>query len=204
MDDSAVRSHRAATDDAFYAADLDAHKSWWASPDAPNEWTAKVMTGATRGALPAHMFVFGANNLSAREVPHVDLPGARVDVVRDDRKGSKTLDLRVVPPAHAELVVVNAPSGVVSARVQNRALSPRNGALVFYYSAPPSEGFALSLETDASITLTIATQRPGFPRVLGDPLGPRPETLMAKPGMLPPWDEMQESDMTVSVQRFSF
>jgi len=188
----------------FFAADLDAKRSWWVSPDAPNEWTAKVMSGAVRGALPAHMFAFGGAELSARDVPHVDLPAARVEVVKDDRKASRSLDLRVVPPAHAELVVISVPSGVTAARVRNRSVPARFGALVFYYSAPPPDGFALSLEAEGEIAVSVTVQRPGFPRVLGDAVGPRPETLIAKPGMLPPWDEMQESDMTVSVQRVVF
>ncbi len=189
----------------LFAADLDAHRSWWVSPDAaPDAWTAKVLTGATRGALPAHMFAYGTQDLASAEVPFVDLAGAKVEIVRDDRATTKTIDLRVVPPSQGELVVVSVSGGIASVRAHGRALPAKNGACVFYYSAPPANGFALSLDVESAgkVKVRVTTQRAGFPRAFYDVLGPRPEGLIAKPGMLPPWDEMQESDMTVTTRAF--
>ncbi len=189
----------------FFAADLDARRSWWVSPDpAPDAWTAKVLVGAARGAMPAHMFTSGTKELASTEVPFAELEGARIEIVKDDRAASRTLDLRVVPPPYGELVVVDVTGGVVGVRAHGRDLGTKNGACVFYYSAPPASGFALSLtvQTAGKVKLRLATQRAGFPPALYGALGPRPEGLIAKPGMLPPWDEMQESDMTVTTRVF--
>lgn len=183
----------------FFASDLDARKSWWVSPDAPNEWTT-VLAGATRGALPPYMFVEGGAALASREVPFVDAGGVEVRVVRDDRAEKKTLELLVVPPRGAEVIAVRA-SGAASVSVQGRALPGADREISFYYSAPPAAGFAMTLGAPGRIELRVSSQRAGFPRALEGQLGPRPEALMPKSGMLPPWDEMQESDMTVTTQK---
>jgi hypothetical protein len=124
-------------------------------------------------------------------------------VTRDDRATSKHLELRVVPPPGAELLVVRV-RGAVRGEIDGHAVPAHAGTVGFRYSAPPRAGFAMKLDLDASpLSIAIAAQRPGFPSALASVIGSRPDTMMAKPGMLPPWDEMQESDATVTVQHVS-
>jgi hypothetical protein len=49
--------------------------------------------------------------------------------------------------------------------------------------------------------LHVVAQRAGLPAA--PELGPRPAELAPKPGTLPPWDELHESDMTLSAKRFT-
>jgi hypothetical protein len=41
------------------------------------------------------------------------------------------------------------------------------------------------------------SQRAGFPAEATPTVGPRPPGWMAKPGTMPPWDDLLESDMTI-------
>jgi hypothetical protein len=47
------------------------------------------------------------------------------------------------------------------------------------------------------VEVRAVSQRPGFPAAAKPEMGPRPDGLMAKPGMMPPWGKLLESDMTI-------
>ena len=93
-------------------------------------------------------------------------------------------------------MVVSIDKGIAWAKVDGRAVSVGpGGALDFAYSAPPASGVALAIGTDGPVRVRVVAQRPGLPADAR--LGPRRADTMPKSGMLPPWDEMLESDMTL-------
>ena len=100
----------------------------------------------------------------------------------------------------ADLLAVRVDGALRAASVEGRDVPLVAGGLSFRFYAPPAAGIELALTRApsaraGSITVAVVSQRAGFPEGVGP--GPRPPGLMAKPGMMPPWDELLESDMTI-------
>jgi hypothetical protein len=187
-------------DTLFYAFDADAKRAYWVTAEEPDAWQANVASGAKRGALPSDFFLAKTGDLFARDAPVATFDDTRIEIVRDERASSRTLDVRIAPPQGTELAMVQIEAGAIDrVTVRGEPLAVRTTTpFTFYYFAPPPEGFVVSIGGVASSArVRVVAQRPGFPPSLAAPLGPRPKTLMPKPGMLPPWDELMESDMTV-------
>jgi hypothetical protein len=187
-------------DTLFYACDADAKRAYWVTAEEPDAWEANVASGATRGALPNDFFAAKTGDLFAKDAPFAIDDDTRVEIAKDDRESARTLDVRVVPPRGAELVMVQIAAGeIAKVAVQGEPLTVRSTQpFTFYYYAPPADGFVVSLGGVAhAARVRVVSQQPGLPKELAAPLGPRPAWLMPKPGMLPPWDELMESDMTV-------
>ena len=180
----------------LHAIDVDAGRAWWASAEPPDVWTSGVLAGARRGDLPAY-FATGTPALFAAPADY-DRAGVSPDVAvtRDLRAESRALELRIAPSPGVDLMVVSIEKGIAWAKVDGRAVfvGP-SGALDFAYWAPPAGGVALAVGADGPVRVRVVAQRPGFPADAR--LGPRPADTMPKSGMLPPWDEMLESDMTL-------
>lgn len=187
-------------DTLFYAFDADAKRAFWVTAEEPDAWEANVAQGAKRGALPNDFFLAKTGDLFAREAPVGVEDETRIEIARDDREAKRALDVRIVPPPGTELAMVQVDAGpITTVTLQGEPLAVRMTApFALYYYAPPADGFVVSIGGVAgSARVRVVSQRPGFPPSLAAPLGPRPKTLMRKPGMLPPWDELMESDMTV-------
>lgn len=188
-------------DTLFFAVDRDTDRAFWLSPDpAPDAWTGAALAGATaRGAMPLPFrFAEGAGVLARDAAPGAE-PGPEI-VWRDDAHADAPAHVRVVPPPGAELLAVRVDGAVIAASVEGRAVPLGAGGLSFRFYAPPTAGIELALTRTSkagagSITVAVVSQRAGFPEGIGP--GPRPPGLMAKPGMMAPWDELLESDMTI-------
>ena len=197
-------------DTLFFAVDQDAKKSYWVTTDpALDEWTGKRMAGAIRAPLPALLPMAPSAPLLHREVvPWIDERAAEVTVVSDDRAApSGALRLRVVPPPGAEFatVLVGAASRARGAVVQGKSVQPMpKGSLAFEYTAPPSDGFELDLDARGAVSLRVVVQTRGVPELPSLALRPRPPELMPRPQTLPPYDELEDSDMTIVSKSFAF
>jgi hypothetical protein len=188
----------------LHAVDVDLERAFWVSPEPPDAWTSKVLAGAKRDTLPAY-FASHTSSLFAASAPYdATIAAPRVSITRDLRAESRALELRVDPSTSDEILVVSIESGVAWARVDGHAITVSKGALDFAYWAPPSRGVALAVGSEGPIRVRVVAQRPGFPRSATALLGARPEGTMPKSGMLPPWDEMLESDMTIVTRTFDF
>ena len=66
-----------------------------------------------------------------------------------------------------------------------------------FYSAPPEGGVQINLATTsrAPVTARLVSASPGFPE--GVAPGPRPATLMARPGLTSAREELFDSDATL-------
>ena len=187
----------------LHAVDADLGRSWWVSPEPPDAWTSKVLSGARRGELPVY-FASATQSLFAASAAYdasVDAPN--IAVTRDLRAESHALELRIVPSPGVELIVVSIDNGVRWARIDGRAIGVNKGSLDFAYWAPPAGGVALAVGAEGPLHIRVVAQRPGFPAAAATLLGARPAGTMPKSGMLPPWDEMLESDMTLVTRTFT-
>ena len=187
----------------LHAIDADLGRAWWVSPELPDAWTSKALSGARRGELPAY-FASATQSLLAASAPYdasVDAPS--IEVTRDLRAESHALELRIAPSPGVEIIVVSIDRGVAWARIDGRSIAVNSGSLAFAYWAPPAGGVALAVGADGPLHIRVVAQRPGFPAAAGALLGARPEGTMPKSGMLPPWDEMLESDMTLVTRTFT-
>jgi hypothetical protein len=186
-------------DTLLYAVDADNRRAWWLTPDPePDAWTGAALAGATPWSAAPLPFPI-ENALLAAPAASVSEPGPEILWVSDVAAGARReLRLRVIPPAGAELLVVRV-EGVLSGLVGARQVPLDDGALDFRFHGPPARGVevAASAETGARVTVRAVSQRAGFPADAVPSMGPRPPDLMAKPGMMPPWDDLLESDMTI-------
>ena len=129
-------------------------------------------------------------------------PGPEIAWLDDTPAGpGRAVRLRIVPPPGAVLLAVRA-TDVLSARVEGRSLSASGGALAFRFYAPPAAGVEVEITTAsrAPISVQVVSQRAGFPADVTPAPGPRPPEAMPKPGMMPPWDDLLESDMTIAAR----
>jgi hypothetical protein len=183
-------------DTLLFAVDRDADRGFWLSPDAaPDAWTGAILAGATaRAAVPLQFpFAEGAGILAREAAPGAE-PGPAI-VWLPDADDGRASRVRVVPPPGGELLAVRVDGDVVSARVEGRGVPVAGHGLSFRFHAPPAPGIVIELATRGAAPLTVraVSQRAGLP----DGPGPRPPGWMAKPGMMAPWDELLESDMTI-------
>jgi hypothetical protein len=190
-------------DTLAYALDADRGEASWVSFDAaPDAWTSKLLANAT--PAPAADIVPRDPSLRALRAPApaTALDHPRVDVVADSREGAmRTLRARVVAPPEAELLVLHAPADarIASATLAGKPLALSfDGALDLYFFGPPAAGLDLTITCAAGpIRLRLVTQSSGFPASVTPLVPARPPDTMPRPGSLPPWDELQESDRTL-------
>jgi hypothetical protein len=89
--------------------------------------------------------------------------------------------------------------GATSADVMGERVARAGDAVVFRFFAPPAEGIPMTLALDGDLPVTVhaVSRRPGFPQGAERAPGPRPPGIIARPGMMPPWDPLLESDTTI-------
>jgi hypothetical protein len=184
----------------FFTVDADAGRGAWCTPDpeAP-AWAATLFAGATRGPVPLSYpladVLAAPASVSGEEGPEItwidDAPAVPGAAVR----------MRIVPPAGAELLVVRA-TGVLSAQVEGRSLPFDGSTLAFRFYAPPATGVEIQVTraSGAPIAVQAVSQRAGWPAGITPMPSPRPPEAMPKPGMMPPWDDLLESDMTIAAR----
>jgi hypothetical protein len=93
-------------------------------------------------------------------------------------------------------------SHVLAATVSGRPLPAPGGTLAFRFFAPPPEGVEIvaTMESPQKVRVEAVSQREGFPAGVTPRPGPRPPEAMPKPGMMPPWNPLLESDMTIAAR----
>jgi hypothetical protein len=190
-------------DTLFFAIDADRRTALWASPDpAPDAWTSRVLDGKTRDPLEPFFPGGSGWRFMTHEVPAPEVSTAQLRLVHEDRTPTgRDLELWVTPTPGTELLTVYVgPEAKVTSGLADGEAIPvgEHGAWSFVYSAPPVDGFPLRFHTGAEgpMTLRWVSQRGGWPEGVQGP-GPRPPGLMAKSGVLPPYGELAESDMTL-------
>jgi hypothetical protein len=192
-------------DSLVYAIDAD-QRAWWLSFDeTPDEWTARIMSGASRAPLPA---LFPRSGLSAwqKPAPRLALQRPAVEIVSDTRNGTqRTLRLHLTLPPDSEIAALDVPpeAQVVSASVQGIPFGnePQDGWLELAFFGPPAEGLDLTIVAEAGrrIALTTVAQTRGLPQELAASLSPRPPDRM--PAVVQ-GDALRASDMTLVAASF--
>jgi hypothetical protein len=192
-------------DSLVYAIDADRH-AWWLSFDAaPDSWTDRVLSGATRAQLPA---LFPRLDMRAwqKPAPQVAIEKPAVQLLSDERDGSRrTLRARVSLPAGTEVALFDVPpeAHVLSASVQGIPFGtvPGDGWLELAFSGPPVEGLDLVIvaESDRPLHLTATAQTRGLPRELVAALAPRPPDRMPT---VVQFSALMASDMTLAASSF--
>jgi hypothetical protein len=175
-----------------YRLNVDTGQAVWESFDRkPDEWTAQFLSERPEG-----LALTDAKGLTGK-APSMDLRPVEVSVVgdvSDPALGLRRLRLRVTPPRGARVVslALNPESEVVSAVVNGQKLDnaadsskdPERRGWFLNYTAPPQEGFDLSLDLKPSpqVTLTTTGISDGLPEVPGVTFKPRPAYLMPAQG----------------------
>jgi hypothetical protein len=173
-----------------YAVNHDAGKAMWITPDREG------LPGALETPLP-DLFPLERSRLRSQEAPVESIEAPRLVVMGDDRSG-RTLHLRAFAPPGAELMALYVDRPVRAVRAQGKII-PAASKLVLYCSAPPAAGIDISLDVESGpVRARLVAQIPGLPAVRP----PRAADRVPKPGTLPPWDELLESDMTLSSKSF--
>jgi hypothetical protein len=173
-----------------YAVSHDTGKAMWITPDSDG------LPGAQRADVH-DLFPLERSPLRTQQAQLEPIEAPRLVVMGDDRSG-RTLHLRAFPPPGAELLAIYIDRPVRAARAQGKTI-PGASKLVLYCTAPPSSGVDLSLDVDSGpIRARLVAQLPGLPAMRPA----RPADRVPKPGTLPPWDELLESDMTLSSKSF--
>jgi hypothetical protein len=183
-------------DTLFFAVDHDAGRAFWISSDpSPDAWTGAVLAGASsERAVPLPFTFPGDHRVLAAPAEPVTEPAPAITWLAENPMGrGRMLEVRVVPPPRAEVLGVQIDGSLASVTIDGRQAPPS-----FRYYAPPEGGITLALTTSSSakVTVRVVAQRAGFPDA-ARALDPRPPELMAKPAMMPPWDDLLESDMTL-------
>jgi hypothetical protein len=189
-------------DTLFFAVDADAGRAFWASPDrAPDDWTSNVLDHASwRQDVPISFPLDGGFLTS--EVAKVAEPAPEIRWL--PASGGGAVLVRVVAPPAAEVLAVRVDGPIASARVAGKPVSA-GGEVALRFYAPRADGVEIELNPrgPGPITVRALSQRPGFPEGATPQPGARPPERMAKPGMLPPWDDLLESDMTIVARKAS-
>jgi hypothetical protein len=190
-------------DTLVFAVDADRGKAFWMSPDETSDaFTAPALAGARwemSVPLPIHLFDQSPVRIADTASPAEPAP-ALTWLDESPSPTGRVIRARVTPPPGALLV---------AARIEGATRASVAGVEVgltreFRFSAPPPEGFEITLPASREpVTIHLVSQRPGFPAGATPALGPRPEGTMAKPGMMAPWDDLWESDMTLVARSFT-
>jgi hypothetical protein len=188
------------------AVDGDAHKSYWVSPDASlDAWTGKALSGAPRAAFPLDFPLRFEGPYFLREAPPAAEPAPEITWIEDNQSAyRRALRLRLTPPPGAEVIGIAA-DGIASATVQGHPVGTPQNRLSVLYSAPPKGGFEITLDTASPgpVTIRLIAQHPGFPADAAALVGAHPPAIMTRPGMMAPWDELLQGDMTLVAKSFT-
>jgi hypothetical protein len=191
-------------DSLVYAIDAD-QRAWWLSFDETlDEWTARVVSGAHRGPLPA---LFPHSRAPAWQTPAPSLALGRpaADLVSDAHEGTqRTLRVHVSVPPGTEIAAFDVPpeAHVASATVQGMPFgTERDGWLELAFFGPPAEGLDLKIVAEAGrpVVLTAIAQTRGLPQPLAASLSARPPDRMPAVVQM---DSLRASDMTLVASSF--
>lgn len=188
----------------FHAQELESGRAFLVSPDArTDDWT-ETMVDAEPVTAPWLLPARPDQPLRLRAVPPVEVPGSKVEPFAGPAPaGPRRVVRALVRPAPGSLMTalsIPAGAGITAARAGGRPVPPwRDGLLLNWFG---DDAFELELEAgEAPLRLQLTTRRDGFPP--GTAPAPRPAGHMAKPSrVLPPRDELQDSDGHLAVQRF--
>lgn len=177
-------------DSLFVAVNADTGQATWVSPDDElDPWTSTVLAPPTRAGLHLPFPLAEGTPMFTRPLGAVAEPAPEI-VWLGEASGERVL--RIVPPPGAQELAVDLGGTARDVHLGDRPLPAR-----FRLVAPPAEGITLRVTISrAPLTVQALSRRPGFPAGIAGP-GPRPAGLMARPGMMPPWDELLESDGTI-------
>lgn len=161
----------------FYTLDADSGEARWATlSDRPDAWTARVVgEGSERTTLPA--FLGSDTDVTVARARALPLPSATLEVLEASARRHR---LRVVPPTGADrLRVMLAPgSALAGVAVQGRPIEVPDdlgdGALSFVYSAPPSGGIELVIDTTGAQALDLGAVASWYRLPGADEGGPGP------------------------------
>ena len=187
-------------DTLVFAVDGDSGRAWWLSPDpTPDAWTAPALAGAAARPSAPLPFPLDGALLVAPAQPSTVEPGPSVNwLTAPATSVGAEVRLRVDAPVGTELLAVHI-DGLLWARVLDHPVPLQGGALDLRFFAPPPGGvpIAVGAASAAPLSVRAVSQRSGFPAHATPSVGDRPPELMAKPGMMPPWNALLESDHTL-------
>lgn len=198
------------TDHLFYVLNADTGRAAWASSDRrPDEWTTQFFqANVERGPLNEYLPLSEDRYLKA-QAPAVPLGGGDIRVTGDSTRGDiRTLNVHVTSPSQGVNISVPGDAGVevVAAavngkraeNVQTRRSERAAVAWAMQYSAPPEQGFDLTLELKGArpLPLKVLEQSYGLPQMPGASYKPRPDYIVASPA--------RYSDMSLVSKSYTF
>jgi len=179
-------------DSLFYVLNADTGKAVWASADeSPDGWTSQFLNlRSPRGSL-AEYGPFKRDYLKS-PAPALPLAGGSAEAVDDLTMGEvRMLRLRLIVPSGARIAWIAVPDArVLEADLNGKPITyagtpPPAGAWEVEYTAPPKDGFLLTLQVKPSdpVTVRLVAVSDGLPYIPGASFKPRPDELMPSPSV---------------------
>ena len=193
----------------FYVMDPDTREARWASRNRQtDDWTGQFFNEATAWQGLGDFLPWSTRHYLQSKAPVAPVDGPTADVLSDseDAGGVRRLRLLIRSQRRAPMVQIDARSshGLRLAEVDKRLIDSstrdsgesRDQIGLTYFGVPP-EGFELSLmiQQGATVELRVVDQSFVLPPMPEMSVAPRPEEMMAYPGM--------SSDTTSVHRRFS-
>ena len=167
--------------EVVYGLDASAGKAYWIGFADPDDWTMQYLGKQEHGTID-EFYPRAQGDFPKASAPALDLPGPEVQVLADSTQGTvRTLQLRVTSPRGAEFVYFNVVSpltvtlGIGGYRVEGRSR--------LHLSAPPAEGFEVTVEVPAGspVQILVVDRAMGLPALPGFSPSPRPANMMQSP-----------------------
>lgn len=182
----------------FCLVDQGRGEAFWASGDLdPPPWVAARV--GRESALPPEPWAFTKVSLRRQRASMPKKVPIRITKIPSETG----LVLHVDAETETELLRLETEGSTLTRATVNGVLVPLkpNGSLSLAYSAPPPSGVQLVLETQENvpITLSVAAQTPGLCEPAPPPVG-----FMHRSGTIPPYDELLEGGMTVTLAQARF
>ena len=192
---SGVSNDNPKMDHIFYAQNANTGQAIWASVDeAPDEWTAQLLSPNAETANLADHFAWGRGGFLKENAPALPLAPPVIVALEDvKRDGLRTLRLRVTSPRQAPALSIywkrelKLEALAVNGKrvVEENSETPMGPARyrVFSYVGLPENGIELSLETKSPepIDLKIEEWSYGLPPIPGRVYTDRPGHIIAAP-----------------------
>lgn len=167
--------------EVVYGLDASTGKAYWIGFSDPDEWTVQYLGRQEHGTIN-EFYPRAQGDFPKAPAPALDLPGPEVQLLADGTQGTtRTLQLRVTSPRGAEFMYFNVVSpltvtlGIGGYRVEGRSR--------LNLSAPPPEGFAVTVEVAAGspVQILVVDRAIGLPALPGFNPSPRPASMMQAP-----------------------
>ncbi|MEE8137659.1 MAG: M28 family peptidase [Thermoanaerobaculia bacterium] len=182
---------RPRADSLFYALDTDSGAAVWCSQDQEADPWTRLRLGEEAASKPPPEFLgLQTSELFQGPAPALELPPPALEVLADDRRQGRRVEVEVTSPRGAPLLRLHAESTVpiLAFRLNDQRIEIDGSGepLQALIAGVPEEGVRLGFElTDRwPVELGLIDQSYGLPVIPGRSFQPRPDWIVPSPSWL--------------------